>query len=104
MTWKTSPEILGLVGALIISTLSGIISISQRILKGHKASMLWVISEYLTAVLAGTLMYYSYPSVQPSLPEWVTLPFAVAVMAHSGGRIFQEAEKTLLSKYPQFLK
>jgi len=103
MSWKSSPDVWGLVGALAISLISGFVSISHRILKGHAPNLLWIVSEFVTAALAGTLTYYSYPHVEDSLPAWVTMPMAVAVMAHIGGRVIQETEKAILKRYAKLL-
>lgn len=102
MPWGQQPDIWGLVGAFVISTVSGFISISRRVLSGHQATWLWVVSEYLTAILCGCLMYNTFPVIQKFLPEWVTLPVAVAVAAHIGGRVFQEAESVILKRIFQF--
>lgn len=104
MSWYQHPDFWGLVGAFIISTISGFISIARRILQGHPANLLWIISEFLTAILCGYLMYHAYPTLQESLPNWVTIPVAVAVAAHVGGRLFQEAEATVLRKYAEMFK
>jgi len=99
MPWKTNTELWDIVGALVISTLSGIISITRRIAKGQPATIFWVISEFLTAIMCGYLMYDAYPHVQANFPEWFTLPLAVAFAAHAGGRLFQEAENAFISHY-----
>lgn len=99
MPWKNSPDLLGLVGALIISIIAGFISISRRILNGYPATWLWAISEALTSLLCGYLMFLSYPYLMGSLPEWATWPLAVSFAAYSGGRVFQETEKWLLKRY-----
>lgn len=92
-----------LLGALIISTVSGVISITQRIALGHRATLIWVISEFLAAILCGYLMYNAYPTLQEDLPKWATLPVLVALAAHVGGRSFQMMERGLYRKYP-FMK
>lgn len=102
MSWQNQTEVWNLVTALIISTVSGFISISRKILQGHTCSILWVISEFLTAVLCGYLMYHAYPHLQPDLLQYQ--PIATAVAAHTGGRIFQEAEHIFIDKYIKFLK
>lgn len=104
MSWYQQPDFWGLVGAFIISTISGFISIARRILMGHPASFLWIISEYLTAILCGYLMYHAYPYLADSLPNWITSPIAIALAAHTGGRVFQEVEQTLLRKYAELFK
>ena len=92
------PDFLEFLAAIIISSVSAFISISRRLLNGHAFSALWVISEFLTAILCGYLMYDSYPTINAMLPEWITLPVAVAISAHSGGRIFQEIEAIFINQ------
>ena len=91
-----------MLGALIISTVSGIISITQRIVLGQRATLIWAISEFLAAILCGYLMYDAYPAIEADLPKWATLPVLVALAAHVGGRSFQMIEKALAHRY-QFL-
>jgi hypothetical protein len=104
MSWQTTPDIWNLVTALIISMISGIISISRKILRGHPSTFLWVVSEFLTAILCGYLMYHSYPQLDPSIPDEITRPVATAIAAHIGGRVFQELEAMFLERYIPFLK
>jgi hypothetical protein len=105
MSPNTPPDldIVGALSALVISLVSGFISIARRILAGHAAGLLWITSEFSTAILCGYLMYNGYPSISPSLPAWVTLPIAVAFSAHVGGRIFQELESELTLWYTRYL-
>lgn len=98
MPWGQTPNLIELIIALSISTISGAVSISRRILAGQPATILWVISEFLSAILCGYLMYDSYPVLTKYLPEWVTLPVAVAVAAHIGGRTFQELEANIIKQ------
>lgn len=93
------PDLLDIVGALIVSIISGFISIARRITSGHPASPLWVISEFMTAILCGYLMYGAYPHIVHLVPNWFTLPIAVAFSAHVGGKIFQEMETEILRKF-----
>lgn len=88
-----------LLGAIIISTVSGIVSITQRIILGHRATVIWVFSEFLAAILCGYLMFVTYPTIQAELPKWATLPVLIAVAAHIGGRSFQAAEKALYRRF-----
>ncbi len=88
-----------LLGALIISTVSGVISIAQRILLGQRATLIWVTSEFLAAILCGYLMYDIHPKIAADLPKWATLPVLVALAAHVGGRSFQMFERTLYRRY-----
>lgn len=87
-----STDVWGIVGALCVALVSGSISIARRVLSGYRAGFLWILTEYMTAILCGYLAYYSYPALAPLLPEWATLPLVVAICAHSGGRVFQELE------------
>lgn len=102
MASDNTPDYWSLVGALIISTISGVISITQRIVHGQRATLIWAISEFLAAILCGYLVYDAYPAVQEDLPKWATLPVLVALAAHVGGRSFQMIEKALAHRY-QFL-
>ena len=104
MPTNTPPDLWNILGALLISTISGFISISNRILDGHKASLLWIISEFLTAILCGYLMYNGYPALEPYIPAWFTLPVAIAVAAHTGGKLFQTVEKEFIRKYTMVLE
>ena len=99
MPWKSNTELWDVIGALIVSIVSGIISITRRIANGQSASIFWVISEFLTAILCGYLMYDAYPHIETSLPDWATLPLTVAFAAHAGGRLFQEIENEFFRRY-----
>ena len=88
--------------AFSVSAISATVSITRRIVMGHEARWLWIFSEFVTAILCGYLMFNAYPVVAPFLPDWVTLPIAVAFVAHSGGRVFQEAETIILQHYKIF--
>ena len=99
MPWNTQPDFWSLVGALIVSTISGFISIVQRVTRGQRASLIWVTSEFLAAILCGYLMFDAYPTIQPELPVWATLPIMVALAAHLGGRCFQGIENAVHRKY-----
>lgn len=93
MPWKQDPDIWGLLGAVVISLLSGLISIAHRITKGHPFSILWFAAEIAGAVLAGYLVYDMYPIIKKDLPEWLTMPVLVSLAAHMGGKLFQVTEK-----------
>ena len=93
------PQIGGVIVAFIISLMSGFISISRRILSGHPASALWVITEFCAAILCGYMMHTAYPFLGPYIPEWFTEIVAVAFAAHIGGRVFQEIEAEFIRKY-----
>lgn len=92
-----------LIGALIISTVSGVVSITQRVVRGYRATIIWMFSEFLTAILCGYLMYVTYPFIQAELPKWATLPVLIALAAHMGGRSLQAAERALYNHF-QFLE
>lgn len=98
MNWYGGDNVNDLIGALVVSTISGTVSILRRAAKGHEVSFLWVISESLTAILAGYLMWTAYPGLIGIVPEWFTLPIAVAIAAHAGGRLFQEVEIQMTSR------
>lgn len=102
MSINIPPDFWDLLGAIIVSTISGIVSISRRILNGQPASLLWVVSEFLSAILCGYLMYSTYPTIQGDVPKWFTLPVAIAVAAHIGGRVFQEIETNFAKYLPLF--
>lgn len=101
---EKSPDHLNLIGAVLVSVISGITSITRRVSKGQPCNILWVISEFFSAILCGYLMYTAYPTIQHLLPAWFTLPVAVAVTAHIGGRIFQEAEDEIITRTKKYLK
>ena len=103
MPFQNQPGFYDLLGALIVSFVSGIISISRRVINGRKPSLLWVISEFMTAILCGYLMYSAYPHIHESAPNWFTLPIAVAFAAHTGGKVFQEIENELVRRYSRLL-
>lgn len=94
-----SPDLLAFVGAILISIVSGFISIAQRIIRGREASLLWVTSEFLAAILCGYLMFDAYPDIAPKLPVWMTQPVMVAIAAHIGGRSMQGIEGLLYQRY-----
>lgn len=93
MPWKSEPDIWAMAGAIIISIVSGLISIAGRIAKGHPFSVVWFTAEILSAILAGYLMYDAYPVLAQSLPQWATMPIMVSLAAHTGGKGFQLLEK-----------
>lgn len=99
MPWRNQPDLIALVSALLISLISGFISVAQRIARGYPSSRLWIISEFSAAILAGYLMSDVYPKLQPSLPDWATMPIMVALAAHIGGRAFQGIETLLFKHY-----
>jgi len=96
--WPNHPELFGMITAFIITIVSGTISIGRRILAGHPPSFLWIMTEYLTAMLCAYLTYVNYEHFQHLLPEGFTRILLVAIMAHSGGRFIQEIEKTFIER------
>ena len=99
MNEQLPPDFTGIIGAILISWISGFISIAQRIVRGYQASVLWVTSEFCSAILCGYLMYVTYPQLEASLPEWMAMPVMVALAAHIGGRAFQGLENLIYRKY-----
>ena len=103
MPYNLPPDPLEILITLAISLASGAISIGRRIVSGEKSNALWIFTEFATAVLCGTLMYSMYPHIQAWLPSSITLPVAVALAAHSGGRLFQESESFIITKMEKLL-
>lgn len=99
MPWRNGSEFLPIIIVVVVSLLSGFISISQRITRGHPASLLWIVTEFVAALLCGYLMYDLYPMISDTLPNWATMPILVALSAHIGGRSFQEFERYIHRKY-----
>lgn len=87
-----------LMSVLIVSTVSGFISIATRIGRGAAVNTLWIVSEFAAALLGGYLMFDAFPHMQDWLPDFFTLPIAVAAAAHSGGRLLQAFEGTLYKR------
>ena len=102
MSLRNHSELLNIIAMFVISFVSGFISVAQRIVRGHKATVMWVISEFMAAILCGYLMYDLYPRLL--LPDWATMPIMVALAAHIGGRAFQEFEQYLYRRYAKALK
>lgn len=98
MPWKENPDLLAILGALMISVTSGFISIAQRISRGQPAKVLWVISEILASILCGVLAFDAYPQVLPYLPDWATWPIFVSFAAYVGGRLFQIFENQMYAR------
>lgn len=99
MPWKEQPDFAGLIAALVISLVSSFISITQRILRGYPASILWVFSEFMAAMLCGYLVWDIWPYIDKSTPDWLSLPILVAFAAHMGGRCFQAFEGVINKKW-----
>lgn len=87
-----------MIGVLLISAVSGFISVGRRILKGTPPPIVWVVTEFCAALLAGYLAWDAYPTVKDDLPSWMTMPVFVALCAHFGGRFFQHAETLIETK------
>ena len=99
MPWKSDPGLWGVLGALLLSLMSGLVSLASRIARGHPLNIFWIISELGAAILVGYLAYDLYPDIQESLPRWVTMPIMVTVSAHFGGKIFQLIEFKVKEHY-----
>lgn len=99
------PDLTELLVVVIISAVSGFISIAQRIGAGRKPNTLWVSSEFLASLLCGYLMMDIYPHISAAyLPEWVSLLVAVAMAAHLGGRLLQYLDELFNARYKKLLK
>lgn len=93
------PDFMQLLGAMLISLISGTVSITKRLSQGQTFTFVWFFSEFLTAMLCGYLAYISYPVLPDDVQALLTQHAFIAVCAHSGGRIFQQLEETLLSRW-----
>lgn len=87
-----------LAGVLIISLMSGFISVGRRLMRRTNPPMIWVLTEFCSAILAGYLAWDAYPNLVDVLPKGVTMPIFVAVCAHFGGRLFQHVESFVEAK------
>lgn len=81
-----------LFGVLIISAMSGFISVGRRLLRKTDPSVMWIISEFTACLLTGYLASGAYSECKDMLPRGITLPIFVAICAHFGGRFFQFSE------------
>lgn len=97
---RIPPDIFSFIAVMVVSAVSGIVSIIHRISRGHTASFLWVIGELLAAVLAGYLASQTYPYLTDKLPEFVRPIVFVSICAYSGGRLMETAERVFYSKLP----
>lgn len=95
---QPNQQIWDLIGVLIISSMSAFISVGRRLLRKTNPSILWVLTEFCAAILAGYLASGAYPDLRNSLPKGCTLPVFVAICAHFGGRFFQVAESYIEDK------
>lgn len=93
------PDYLALLGALLISSISGLISIGRQALKKKQISKLWIVTEYASALLAGYLAYDLYPVIKGSLHAWITEPIFVVTAAHIGSRMFHYFEDAIRKKF-----
>lgn len=100
MPSRIPPDLFTLLMMLVLSAISGIVSITQRIANGHAWSIAWVVSEFLAAILAGYLASEAYPYLKDYLPDFIRISAFVSICAYSGGRMMQVAEQTLYSKLP----
>lgn len=98
MSWNADTDLLTVVGVTLISMISGFISISQRIVRGAAVTVLWVVSEFLAALLCGYLMWDAYPKLAPKLPDWCTLWLTVALASHGGARFLQTVERNFYKR------
>ena len=95
------PKVIEIVTVTLVAAITAITSILRKITNGHAASIVWVITQFFTAILAGYFMYEAYPTISQMSywPNWLTMPIAVAIAAHSGGRVFQEIEDAITKSY-----
>ena len=95
------PKVIEIVTVTIVATITAVTSILRKITNGHAASIVWIITEFFTAILAGYFMYEAFPVISETAywPAWLTMPIAVAIAAHSGGRVFQEIEDAITKSY-----
>lgn len=90
--------VLQLTGAILISVLSGAISLGRRILRYGRVPVLGMLTEMTAAILAGYLAWDAYPGFQESLPHGVTRAIFVSACAYMGGRLFQHVETLFESR------
>lgn len=87
-----------LLGALLISTVSGAISIGRRILRYGQLSFIAVATEMSAALLSGYLAWDAYPGLVASLPTGITQPIFTSAAAYLGIKIFQYVERLFEGK------
>jgi hypothetical protein len=95
MPWKHDPTVSGTIFAVVLSLLSGFLSVASALAKGQKFSLLWLSAQLTGAVLAGWLVWDMYPVIADSVPGWFTQPIATSVAAHYGGKLFSIVEGVL---------
>lgn len=82
-----------LLGALLISTVSGAISVGRRILRYGQVTFVAAATEMSAALLAGYLAWDAYPVVANQLPTGITQPIFTSASAYLGIKIFQYVER-----------
>lgn len=95
MPWKHDPAVSGAIFAVILSLLSGFLSVASALAKGQKFSLLWLSAQLTGAVLAGWLVWDMYPLIADGVPVWFTQPIATSIAAHYGGKLFSIVEGVL---------
>lgn len=100
----SNPDLITVLTVFVVSVISGVVSITRKVVTGTPASIVWLISEFLAAILCGWLAYDTYDHLKPYLPDWITLIVFVSVCAYSGGRLLQTAEQILDSRLPSAVK
>lgn len=95
MPWKQDPASFGAIFAVILSLLSGFLSVASALAKGQKFSLLWLSAQLTGAVLAGWLVWDMFPVIAADVPAWFTQPIATSIAAHYGGKLFSIVEGVL---------
>lgn len=88
---NNNPDFLTLLLAFLVSVASGVVGILNKITEGRPFQIIWVVGEFIAAMLCGYLAYDSYPLVKQHTPEWVTMPVLVAACSYTGGKLLQVA-------------
>jgi len=100
MSDRIPPDVYTMLSMLVLSAVSAIVSITQRLSGGQTASVMWVTSEFMAAILVGYLASETYPFIKQYFPEFVRLPLFVSFCAYGGGRTIQTAERIIYSQLP----
>lgn len=100
---QNSPDFFTVLLLLLVAVVSGIVSILRRIDRGQVVSTVWVVGEFLAAILSAYLAYDIYQANAAMFPSWATLPLVVAVAAHMGGRGLQGIENAVYAKFSRHL-
>jgi hypothetical protein len=95
MPWKQDPALSGTIFAVVLSLISGFLSVASALAKGQKFSLLWLSAQLTGAVLAGWLVWDMYPLIADGVPVWFTQPIATSIAAHYGGKLFSIVEGVL---------